>query len=311
MKDQQTTDFANKYRPISFGEVVGQEPAVNALMTALDRKAAKSFLITGPSGTGKTTLARIAASYVGCEKRNLVEIDAATHTGIDAMRSVAEAATVTALGKSGTKVYIIDEAHRLSTQAWDSLLKVVEEPPKHLFWIFCSTDPAKIPATIKTRCAPIQTANVNADDLFELLEFVTEKEELDVHTDTLDLIVEKSNGSPRQALSTLSVVCDCKDTDEAERMIVDEATSEGAYELCRAMIARKPFTYTLSTLRKIEDQDAETVRRIVFAYFSKVAMSGNKSSFALASKALECFAAPYPNNAAMGYVLISLQDFHE
>ena len=117
----ESESWLTKYRPETWDEVVGHEAVVNSLRQALKRKAGSAFLLTGPSGTGKTTIARIVAREVGCEPRNLLEIDAATYTGIDSMRQITEALNYAPLGDSSIRVIIIDEAHALSAQAWKAL----------------------------------------------------------------------------------------------------------------------------------------------------------------------------------------------
>ena len=147
----QNQDLARKYRPQSWKQVIGQDAAIKSLRATLKAGGKHGFLFTGPSGVGKTTVARILAAAVGCEAHNLLEIDAATHTGIDAMRAVSEGVAYKAFGDSPVKVMIIDEAHSLSKAAWQSLLKVVEEPPEHAYWVFCTTEPGKIPPRSEER----------------------------------------------------------------------------------------------------------------------------------------------------------------
>src|SRR5678815_3051590 len=137
-----------KYRPLTFDEVIGQDKVVADLRRVVRERRAKSFIFSGPSGVGKTTLARIVANaFAGymATVANIEEVPAADHTGVDAMRAVANRALYRALGDSPVKAIIVDEAHRLSGAAWDVLLKPIEEPPEHVYWMFCTTHPAKIP----------------------------------------------------------------------------------------------------------------------------------------------------------------------
>src|SRR5277367_6751574 len=144
-------DLTKKYRPSTFEEVIGQDVVTASLkrMIVSDKKLPPCILFTGPSGIGKTTLARICAKEAGCLDANIIEINAAKQTGIDDMREVTDLSGFMVLG--GARVFIIDEAHGLSKQAFDSLLKFLEEPSKNTSWILCSTNPTKIPKSIKTR----------------------------------------------------------------------------------------------------------------------------------------------------------------
>src|SRR3989304_1453147 len=142
-----------KYRPKHFEEVIGQIEIVKSLQNLIETgKMPKSFLFTGPSGTGKTTLARIIANKLGCDIQNIIEVDAATNTGVEDMRVLCEGLRYPAFGLTTVKVAIVDECQEISKSSWSSLLKIIEEPPSHLYFVFCTTEPSKVLDTIKTRC---------------------------------------------------------------------------------------------------------------------------------------------------------------
>ena len=132
-----------------------------------------TFLFTGPSGCGKTTLARIIARKVGCQRQNLLEVDAATHTGIDAMRELADQLQYRGIG-GDVKVAIIDECHALSKQSWQSLLKIVEEPPNHVYFVFCTTETGKVPNTISTRAASYTLGPLPQDAIVQFVEDIAD-----------------------------------------------------------------------------------------------------------------------------------------
>src|SRR5712671_4555438 len=121
-----------KYRPRRWEDVIGQRAAVKSLKSLLDGKRAQTFLLQGPSGVGKTTLARIAARHLDCRGMGLIEVAAAVFTGVDSMRELQDGMQYKAFGENKTKAAIIDECQKLSSSAWDSLLKICEEPPEHV-----------------------------------------------------------------------------------------------------------------------------------------------------------------------------------
>jgi len=279
-------DLSRKYRPKIWKEVVGQGPVVKSLRAVLKAGGKHSFLFVGPSGTGKTTLARIVASSVGCEPQNLLEVDAATHTGIDAMRSIAEGTQYKAFGESIIKVVIIDECHSASRQAWQSLLKNVEEPDDHVYWVFCTTEPGKVPNTIVTRCATFHLQPVKVDDIFDLLVKVASEENYETPEEVLHLIARQAMGSPRQALTYLSQCYGCETVKDALPLL-QKADEEGdAINLARALV-RGGLTWAkvVKLLEPIRDQSAESIRLVTLAYLTTVAF-GSKTD-AQAGKALE------------------------
>jgi DNA polymerase-3 subunit gamma/tau len=208
-----TEPLHTKYRPRKLSEVAGQGEICKSLEKALKATARPhAFLFEGPPGTGKTTLGRIVADRLSC---SVIEIDAASNSGIDAMREVLTTARYQAFGEKANKMYLIDEAHGLSKQAWDSLLKIIEEPPPHIFFVFCTTNVSKVPASIVSRCLSYSLKPLRYDDLMDLLEYVCDEEPLQTDDKILQLIARSCDGSPRVALTMLAKVQGCEDAEEA------------------------------------------------------------------------------------------------
>ncbi|HZA60446.1 MAG TPA: DNA polymerase III subunit gamma/tau [Actinomycetota bacterium] len=213
-----------KYRPQAPDEVLGQEHVVRALAGAVrEGRLAHAFLFSGPRGTGKTSTARILAKMVNCEKGptaepdgtceqclrirdgshlDVVEIDAASHGGVDDARELRERAP-TAPAQGREKVYIIDEAQRLSREAFDALLKVFEEPPPGVRFVLATTEPHKMPPTIAGRCQRFEFRRVPAEIIAGQLEAVAKAEDIEVSEGTALAIARESDGSVRDALSLL------------------------------------------------------------------------------------------------------------
>ncbi len=216
--------LARKYRPHNFKELVGQTHTVRTLVNALDNNNLHhGFLFTGTRGVGKTTIARIFAKSVNCENGvssnpcgkcgtcleidkgqsiDLIELDAASHTGVDNMREILENAQYTPT-KNLYKIYLIDEVHMLSKSSFNALLKTLEEPPKHIKFLLATTDPKKLPITILSRCLQFNLNKLSHDEIFNHLKFIMNAESLEFEDEALSKIADFGNGSMRDALSLL------------------------------------------------------------------------------------------------------------
>ena len=216
--------LARKYRPHNFKELVGQTHTVRTLVNALDNNNLHhGFLFTGTRGVGKTTIARIFAKSVNCENGvssnpcgkcetcleidkgqsvDLIELDAASHTGVDNMREILENAQYTPT-KNLYKIYLIDEVHMLSKSSFNALLKTLEEPPKHIKFLLATTDPKKLPITILSRCLQFNLNKLSHDEIFNHLKFIMGAEKLEFEDEALSKIADFGNGSMRDALSLL------------------------------------------------------------------------------------------------------------
>lgn len=299
-----------QYRPKTLDEIIGHEAIVKSLQYVLKRKTSRAFIFEGQYGLGKTTLARIVARSVGCSMKSVVEVDAATNTGIDAMREVTGSMIFSAIGEKKKKMFIIDEAHMLSKQAWTSLLKSAEEPPPHVYWAFCTSDGAKIPAGIRSRCVEYRLGRVDKDKIHDLLRAVAKKEGFDTPDDVLYLIAEKSEGSPRQALTCLAQCAGCQTRKEAAELIrkVADDTAGEAIDLCRAIAQGKDWPELMQIVTRLSDVGPESIRYAIIGYFSKVAMGAKTAKAAESALAvLDAFQEPYPAGTTQLFpVILSL-----
>lgn len=194
--------LAVTYRPKDLDQVIGQRDVVADLGRGI---LSRAYLFVGPSGVGKTSLARIIANMAagGAAPANIVEVDAASYSGVNDIRRVIDRTRHKALGASPVKTVIIDECDRLSDAAWSSLLKPIEEPPAHVIWCLCTTDGDKIPHTIQTRCVTYKLGPVGRAEIMGLLSRVAEAENIQISPDELAGIADMCGGSPRQALTYL------------------------------------------------------------------------------------------------------------
>jgi DNA polymerase-3 subunit gamma/tau len=194
--------LAVKYRPQTLDEVLGQKD----IIMALKRKIPRANLFIGMSGIGKTTIARIIANMATGGKAglsNILEVDAASYSGVNDMRQVINQTSFKAIGASPLKTVIVDECQRLSEAAWTALLKPIEEPPAHVIWCLCTTEGDKVPETILTRCVAHNLQPAGNAEILAFMRKIIAVEGLTVDEDVLKEIVTDSHGSPRQALTYL------------------------------------------------------------------------------------------------------------
>lgn len=307
----QELPFHLKYRPQSLKDVLGQDAVVDSLAKLKKEKTRPhAFLFVGPSGTGKTTLARILAKDFDCDPRNLLEADAASNSGIDAMREIMR--TLQYLGFDGrNRAIIIDECHALSKQAWQSLLKTVEEPPEHVYLFFCTTEAGKVPEAILTRCHSYTLKPLKFDPLMDLLEHVAKQEDLATDSKILETVARSCNGSPRQALVMLSQVRDCEDSQEAAALLESPMESKEVIDLCRALIAGKLDWSTLTkTLKAMPDMSAESIRIVIQNYLAGCAMNarGDKEAVRILG-IMDCFNRPFPTTDKLAPLLLAFGDY--
>lgn len=219
------TALARKYRPTQLSDLVGQDPLRTALKAAFETgRLAQAYVLTGVRGVGKTTTARIIARSVNCENGptltscgscascreiasdsslDVVEIDAASNNGVDNIRTMIEHLSYAPMVRGARRIYILDEAHMLSNAAWNALLKTLEEPPAHVMFIFATTEPRKIPATVLSRCQKFALRRIDAATIAAHLETIAEKENVSLEPGVSLLIGQAGDGSMRDALSIL------------------------------------------------------------------------------------------------------------
>ena len=264
------------WRPQDFDALVGQDHIKTALTNALEMgKIAHAYLFTGPRGTGKTSTARILAKALNCEKgptahpcnacenckqitegssMDVIEIDAASNRGIDEIRQLRERVAFAPVN-SRYKVYIIDEVHMITTDAFNALLKTLEEPPDHVVFILATTEPHKIPATIHSRCQRYDFRRVTVDDIADHLKKVAQGSGIEADNDALRLMAIQADGGMRDAVSLLDQcgVMDKHVTAQTVRQVLGIVGRESLRQLV-TLIGKKDLSGALEGLNELSAQ---------------------------------------------------------
>lgn len=291
-----------KYRPKDLESVYGNEDIVSALSGMLQEpeKCPHSLMFHGPTGCGKTTIGRIVAERLGCKGSDLREMDTADFRGIDTIREVRKQSQYKPL-EGRVRVWILDECHKLTNEAQNALLKILEDTPRHVYFILCTTEPQKLLPTIKGRCAQFQVKQLNDRQMMKLLRDVVKAEDENLAKPVYEQIIQDALGHPRNALQILDKVL----RTEADKRLESAKQAAEEYsqsiELCRALLkgAGAGWAGVRNILNGLKDQEAESIRRHVLGYCQAVLLKSENDN---AAAVMEEFLEPFYNTGFAGLV---------
>jgi DNA polymerase III gamma/tau subunit len=275
-------ELYKKYRPSSLSKVIGQKSVVDSVKKMSEAgKIPHAILLHGPSGCGKTTIARIIKGLLDCSDHDFDEVNCANFRGIDKVREIQARVGMSPLGGS-TRVWLIDECHRLTGEAQDAFLKLLEDPPKHVYFLLATTDPKKLTATVRNRCTSFELKGVVESDLEALIKSVLKREKAEMSDELIAAIAESADRSPRRCLVNLETALSCEDEETAMHSIKAPAVQEQGIMIARALFDPKTNWSSMAKILRGVEEEPESLRWMILSYATKLAKSGKDAAKAVA-----------------------------
>lgn len=276
------------YRPKTLKEVEGNRSTVEALQAILSREKdlPHAFLFLGAPGCGKTTLGRIVANELGCAQADMREVDVADFRGIDTIRDIRQQARLKPMA-GPVRVWILDECQKMTGDAQSALLKILEDTPPHVFFILCTTNPEKLLKTIISRCMAFSVGPLSERQTTRLLQRIVKAEGVEgFPEEAYKQLHAASQGHPRRAVVELDRIIDL-DSKSILKAIEQTSKDEAlGIDLCRALLKREPWGKVAAVLRGLQDQEEESLRRMVLGYMNAVLLKEDNQQ---AAQVIECF----------------------
>lgn len=296
--ENSAVELYRKHRPAAFKQVVGQPEALRIVMDMVkNQRVPHALLFTGPSGCGKTTLARILKTKLNCGDTDFVELNCADFRGIDMVRDIRKVMGLAPISGT-TRIWLIDEAHQMMSQAQNAFLKMLEDTPPHVYFFLATTDPQKLLNTIRTRCTEVKVKSLSPAEVTTLVTEVAKLEGFKVPQDTIDAIIEHAEGSARKALVLLNQVIHLPVEDQVDCIVKSDCKTQGI-EIARALFKPGSAWSDVAKILKSVDEEPETIRHIVLGYATNVLCGGGK----LAPRAfliIDCFSKNFFDSKRAG-----------
>lgn len=288
-------ELYKKHRPKRLQDLVGQAGAIKSIEKLIySERVPHAILLTGPSGVGKTTIARILKKHLKCSDHDFLERNCADFRGIDDIREIRRHCDYRPLGGS-VRIFLIDECHKLSNDAQNAFLKLLEDTPSHVYFMLATTDAGKLIKTIHTRCSQIKLGPIGPEDIATLLETVIKKEGFEISKVVREDIIEVSEGSARKALVILEQVAGLES--EKEQLQAIQTTTfnkDTAFKLAQGLLFpdKTSWLEVAALLRELNEQEPEGIRYCILGY-ARAMLVGNKEG-----------KPPNPKFAARAYMII-------
>lgn len=292
-------ELYRKYRPTKFKEIIGQRDAIKVLTNFINSdQIPHAILLTGSSGVGKTTIARIMRDKLECHGRgDYTEINFASNRGIDTVREIQQRMGFPSM-KGGSRLWYFDEVHAGTKESFSALLKTLEDPPKHAYFILATNEPQKLPRTLRGRCTEIKLRALTEEELTEVVTGVLEKEGKTLDREVLERIVSVAHGSAREALVALGQVIDLKSKEQQLAVIAPPKIETDAFSIVKALVwGRGDWKEVCSILNSIDEgSEWEGLRRQVVICAAKEILKGGKGAEKAALLIEQFESAPYDEN---------------
>ena len=295
-----------KHRPTDFNQVLGNRNLIAQLETFLENgNVPHAILFSGPSGCGKTTLARILATKLGCGDMDFIEVNAANFNGVDDIRKITK--VMHSRPRNGAaRVWLIDEAHKLTSSAQSAFLKPLEDAPRHVYFILATTDPTKFSPAVNNRLTAFTVEALPEKKIHMLLRKIASEEKIKVPPKIIEGIIDLSFGSARQALVLLNSIIYLSEDKMMEAIERDSKREKQIIDLCRALFKKEPWKNITVILIDIEEEP-ETVRRMVLGYCNSILLKNDNTR---AYNVLCCFAENFFNIGRPGLTIACYDAIH-
>ena len=280
-----------KYRPQTLAEIKGNKEVVSSLVTMLEdkEKMPHVYLFHGATGCGKTTLGRIIKNTLLISDNDYKEINSSELRGIDTVREIIKNSQYRPID-SAYRIYLIDECHKLTNDAQNAFLKILEDTPPHIIFILATTEPEKLIKAIKGRCQQFQVSPLSDNEMKGLLKKVVKKEGDSIEPEVYSQIIESAEGLPRNALQILEQVLSTEEEKRLEIAKKSVLVASESIELCRALLSNSNWKKVREILTNLKGQEAESIRRHVLGYAQAVLLKSENNKAGLV---MEEFIEPF------------------